>query len=136
MSGHALEWRENVAGKSAWFNGDRQVTGAYLDHVMQGYALEVHGLVPREEAPTAEFKDHPEFARLAARYGHLTLSEMDALAESMKDSARAALSQHAREFDGKGGRRYGPAMATQAGDLLAVASCPSRMPLLRRPRPA
>lgn len=137
-----FEWRKNEDNMWAWFDGDRQVTGARgeigsgrpfanLDAQGRGletahdalpgetvadYVLRVHGLIPREVPPAAEvtIATHPEFPRLVQAYGHLTLAEMDILAENMQAEAQSALSQHVREFSARG-RRYGPAMSTQAG---------------------
>lgn len=144
-----LEWRKNEDGKWAWFDGDRQVTGARGEigsdspHAVldsQGYGLEVawgalpgetvaeyvlrvHGLAPREDRSMAKevtIADHPEYPRLVQVYGDLSIAEMDELAESMRVKALALLSQHTREFDGRGGRRYGAAMSTQGGRELGA----------------
>lgn len=138
-----LEWRRNEDGMWAWFDGSRQVTGARgeigSDHPFavldaQGYGLEtaygaepgetvssyvlrVHGLAPRGTTPPTEvtIADHPEYQRLVHVYGHLTISQMDERIEAMGAQAHAFLLQYTREFDGRGGRRYSAAMATQAG---------------------
>jgi len=139
----SLEWRKNSAGGWAWFDGSWQVTGATYEigadrphavldangdgletacgalpgETVAAYVLRVHGLTPREEpdALPVTIATHPEFARLHATYGHLTLPEIDALLDTMGANIRDLLAQHVREFNGMGGRRYGPAMATQAG---------------------
>lgn len=115
-----LTWRENAAGKWAWFDGSRQVTGAYVDQGQSSYALDAECLyIVHPDTPTTTpaitIESHPEYPRLAQVYGHLSLTDLDNLLSRMHTESLSLLSQHTREFNGNGGRRTGAARATQAG---------------------
>lgn len=61
------------------------------------------------------FESHPEYARIHAQYKRFTLKDLENAIREMLASAKQGIAQGEREFDGRGGRRYGPAMAHQGG---------------------
>lgn len=111
------QWRLNKSDKWAWFEGDKQTTGAYPNESDADYAFDAHRLkddAPDEPAPTASFKEHPEYERLNRTYGSLSKQQIDDQIDRM--AAEIKNHQHVarREFNGNGGRRTGAAVSAEA----------------------
>jgi hypothetical protein len=108
-------WRLNKAGRWAWFCGGSQTTGAYKSHSDAAYAFDAHCLKDDEaNRPSATFKDHAEYVRIDAAYGHMDAVQIRDVLDQMSRALASLRTAARREFDGNGGRRYGPAMAAQA----------------------
>jgi len=125
-----LKWMENSKGMYAWFKGDKQVTGAYVNGTKQmaDYALDAHGLISKYERDAAnKVKIEAEYNksvieqrnRLEKTWGRMTDKELDTRIawdeKQIKDGHHAAK----REFNMRNGRRTSAAVSAEAARVFA-----------------
>lgn len=108
------EWKENKSGKKAWFKGDAQITGAFVD---DSWADEAARQLPADAdempAPEHDFKTHPEFNRLQSVYGHLSNDEIESKIDKMTAEIASLQNAGRREFNMNGGRRTSAAVSAE-----------------------
>lgn len=71
--------------------------------------------VSNHDSSDPSFESHSEYARTHERYKNVSLQNLGIQISERLAHARQGIAQHTREFNERGGRRYGPAMAVQSG---------------------